>query len=52
MENASVYGCMSVICLAPIIMFALGIAIGSGRIPYRIRIEKKKEPDYNIQLED
>lgn len=35
-------------------MFALGMAIGSGKIklPFRVRLEKIPEKEFEVQLED
>jgi hypothetical protein len=54
MENISGYICISSVCFAPLIMFALGIAVGSGKIklPFRVRLEKVPEKDFEVQLQD
>jgi len=53
MEDFTAYFCLSSVCIGPVVLFALGYAIGSGRIrfPFRLRIERKVD-DYNVQLED
>lgn len=45
--------CCSVWIAAPIIAFVLGIKIGKGelQIPFRVRIERRGEEDYSVDVE-
>lgn len=35
--------CLGSLCLAPLVTFALGLALGKNKLPFRVRIERNTQ---------
>ena len=40
MNDLSGWGCLSLLCLTPIITFTFGLMLGRDKLPFRIRVER------------
>jgi len=48
MNDLSGMGCVSLLCLTPIITFTLGLLIGRNKLPFTVRIERNKRAEYEV----
>jgi hypothetical protein len=52
MNDFSGFGCLSLLCLTPIITFTLGVLIGKNKIPFRVRIERTGTDIEKYEVDD
>jgi hypothetical protein len=52
MSDFSGFGCLSLLCLAPVITFTLGLLIGRDKLPFRVRIERAGTAMQKYEVDD
>lgn len=51
MNDLTGFGCLGAVCLAPVVMFVVGLLIGGNKLPWRVRIEKNAREKYEVDAD-